>query len=307
MASSRVFASRLASTMAATSKVARPAARVQLNAVAPKRTFTTQKKINMTPFQTVKRQSPSGLIQANARQAFAAQGRRQYSSEIADAMVQVSQNLGMGSAAIGLGGAGIGIGLVFGSLLLAVSRNPALRGQLFSYAILGFAFVEAIGLFDLMVAMMCKAFALYDLERPTVTTIQSLFNKCTIYIAMGAEAAGWLHQGMASRLAQDIGLNLDSSLLSGLVALPPEEVDLRRRIFWVLYCKDKLAACFGEAALKFHAYNQAVRVGETIHPSGQGGWDQEISEIPADIDAQTDQAFANGDLQLRSAGGKGWS
>ncbi|KAL3461204.1 hypothetical protein BJX64DRAFT_165984 [Aspergillus heterothallicus] len=143
---SRVFAQRLASTMAATSKVARPAARF----AAPKRTFTTAKA---TPFQTIKRQQPS-MIQASARQAFAA--RRQYSSEIADAMVQVSQNVGMGSAAIGLGGAGIGIGLVFGSLLLAVSRNPALRGQLFSYAILGFAFVEAIGLFDLMVAMMCK-------------------------------------------------------------------------------------------------------------------------------------------------------
>ncbi|KAL4885483.1 ATP synthase subunit 9, mitochondrial [Aspergillus karnatakaensis] len=144
---SRVFAQRLASTMAATSKVARPAARVQ---AVPKRTLTTQR---MTPFQTVKRQQPS-MIQASARNAFAA--RRQYSSEIADAMVQVSQNIGMGSAAIGLGGAGIGIGVVFGSLLLAVSRNPALRGQLFSYAILGFAFVEAIGLFDLMVAMMCK-------------------------------------------------------------------------------------------------------------------------------------------------------
>ncbi|KAL3469788.1 hypothetical protein BJX99DRAFT_264828 [Aspergillus californicus] len=151
MATSRVFAQRLASTMAATSKVARPAARVQ--AVAPKRTFTTQRKVSMTPFQTVKRQQPS-MIQSAARQGFAA--RRQYSSEIADAMVQVSQNIGMGSAAIGLGGAGIGIGIVFGSLLLAVSRNPALRGQLFSYAILGFAFVEAIGLFDLMVAMMCK-------------------------------------------------------------------------------------------------------------------------------------------------------
>lgn len=155
MASSRVFASRLASQMAATTKVARPAARLQL---APKRTFTTQRKtaLPMTPFQTIKRQQPS-LIQANARQVFAnVQSRRQYSSEIADAMVQVSQNMGMGSAAIGLGGAGIGIGLVFGALLLGVSRNPALRGQLFSYAILGFAFVEAIGLFDLMVAMMCK-------------------------------------------------------------------------------------------------------------------------------------------------------
>lgn len=86
----------------------------------------------------------------------ARQTTRPFSSEIAEAMVQVSQNLGMGSAAIGLGGAGIGIGMVFASLLTAVARNPSMRGQLFSYAILGFAFVEAIGLFDLMVAMMCK-------------------------------------------------------------------------------------------------------------------------------------------------------
>ncbi len=65
---------------------------------------------------------------------------------MANAMVQVSQNMGMGNAAIGLGGAGIGIGLVFAALLSAVARNPSMRGQLFSYAILGFAFVEAIGL-----------------------------------------------------------------------------------------------------------------------------------------------------------------
>lgn len=82
--------------------------------------------------------------------------RRAYSSEIAQAMVEVSKNIGMGSAAVGLTGAGIGIGLVFAALLNGVSRNPALRGQLFSYAILGFAFVEAIGLFDLMIALMAK-------------------------------------------------------------------------------------------------------------------------------------------------------
>ena len=91
------------------------------------------------------------------RQAFAnVQNRRQYSSDVANAMVEVSKNMGMGTAASGLGGAGIGIGLVFAALLMSVSRNPALRGQLFTYAILGFAFVEAMGLFDLMVAMMCK-------------------------------------------------------------------------------------------------------------------------------------------------------
>ena len=71
-------------------------------------------------------------------------------------MVEVSQNMGMGSAAIGLGGASIGIGMVFAALQLGVARNPNMRAQLFTYAILGFAFVEAMGLFDLMVAMMCK-------------------------------------------------------------------------------------------------------------------------------------------------------
>ena len=80
-------------------------------------------------------------------------------------MVEVSKNLGMGSAAIGLTGAGIGIGLVFAALLNGVARNPALRGQLFSYAILGFAFVEAIGLFDLMVALMAK-FVRHHLHTP---------------------------------------------------------------------------------------------------------------------------------------------
>lgn len=95
------------------------------------------------------------LLQATTRNAFQVQ-RRAYSSEIAQAMVEVSKNLGMGAAAIGLTGAGIGIGLVFAALLNGVARNPALRGQLFSYAILGFAFVEAIGLFDLMVALMAK-------------------------------------------------------------------------------------------------------------------------------------------------------
>ncbi|KAL5624992.1 hypothetical protein BROUX41_005052 [Berkeleyomyces rouxiae] len=102
---------------------------------------------------------PSQRTFAAARQQLVARqvvGRRAYSSEVANAMVEVSKNIGMGAAAIGLTGAGIGIGLVFAALLNGVARNPALRGQLFSYAILGFAFVEAIGLFDLMVALMAK-------------------------------------------------------------------------------------------------------------------------------------------------------
>lgn len=61
-------------------------------------------------------------------------------------MLQASKIIGTGLATTGLIGAGVGIGIVFGALILGVARNPALRGQLFGYAILGFAFSEATGL-----------------------------------------------------------------------------------------------------------------------------------------------------------------
>ncbi|KXH57974.1 ATP synthase subunit C [Colletotrichum salicis] len=145
MASTRVLASRLATQMA--TKAARPAVRVS---AMPKRTITGFS----SPLQAVKRQQATTIKSSKVFTQI--QAKRAYSSEIAQAMVEVSKNLGMGAAAIGLTGAGIGIGLVFAALLNGVARNPALRGQLFSYAILGFAFVEAIGLFDLMVALMAK-------------------------------------------------------------------------------------------------------------------------------------------------------
>ena len=69
-------------------------------------------------------------------------------------MLQAAKILGTGMATTGLIGAGVGIGIVFGALILGGARNPSLRGQLFSYAILGFAFAEATGLFALMMAFL---------------------------------------------------------------------------------------------------------------------------------------------------------
>lgn len=62
--------------------------------------------------------------------------------------------IGAGLAAIGLSGAGVGIGSIFSSLIASVARNPALRSQLFTYAILGFALAEATGLFALMISFL---------------------------------------------------------------------------------------------------------------------------------------------------------
>lgn len=130
-----------------------------------------------SPVQAMKR---SSIINTTTRSAFKQQ-TRSYNSEMANALVEVSKNLGMGSAAIGLTGAGIGIGLVFAALLNGVARNPALRGQLFSYAILGFAFVEAIGLFDLMIALMAKF----------VSTPWSSFNPAPVQTWTARDAASF--------------------------------------------------------------------------------------------------------------------
>jgi F-type H+-transporting ATPase subunit c len=147
MASSTRVMGRLATSMAS---VARPAALRAPVAAVPKRAISGLAQ------QAMKRPPPATLSTTARLVASRQPARRAYSSEMAQALVEVSKNIGMGSAAIGLTGAGIGIGLVFAALINGVARNPALRGQLFTYAILGFAFVEAIGLFDLMIALMAK-------------------------------------------------------------------------------------------------------------------------------------------------------
>nr|ABM55557.1 ATP synthase c subunit-like protein [Maconellicoccus hirsutus] len=62
--------------------------------------------------------------------------------------------IGAGACTVGIAGSGAGIGSVFGSLIIGYARNPSLKAQLFSYAILGFALSEAMGLFCLMMAFL---------------------------------------------------------------------------------------------------------------------------------------------------------
>jgi len=62
--------------------------------------------------------------------------------------------VGGGLSTIALGGACIGAGIVFGQLIAGVARNPSLRPQLFTLAILGFSLVEAVSLFALMISFL---------------------------------------------------------------------------------------------------------------------------------------------------------
>jgi F-type H+-transporting ATPase subunit c len=67
-------------------------------------------------------------------------------------ILQASKLIGAGLSTIALAGVGTGIGTVFSALISSVARNPHLMKQLFAYAILGFAFTEAVALFALMMA-----------------------------------------------------------------------------------------------------------------------------------------------------------
>ena len=69
-------------------------------------------------------------------------------------LLQAAKFIGAGLATIGLAGAGVGIGTVFGALVIGVSRNPSLQGELFKICILGFALTEAMALFALMMAFL---------------------------------------------------------------------------------------------------------------------------------------------------------
>jgi len=69
-------------------------------------------------------------------------------------MLESAKVIGAGLTTLGLGGTGVGVGSVFAALVQSTARNPSVKQQLFSYAILGFALTEAVGLFALMLAFL---------------------------------------------------------------------------------------------------------------------------------------------------------
>ena len=71
----------------------------------------------------------------------------------ADAMKAVAMAI---AAGIGVLGPGIGIGLLVSRALEGIARNPEAAGKIQSSMILGIAFVEALGIFALVVAFLIK-------------------------------------------------------------------------------------------------------------------------------------------------------
>ena len=58
---------------------------------------------------------------------------------------------------------------------------------------------------------------------------------------------------------------------------------------------------YGPLALEMLRYSQAMRIGDRVEISGQGGWNDSL-EIPEALEQEIEQAFANVQRTLQTAG-----
>ena len=77
-------------------------------------------------------------------------------TELVTGLVTGAKLIGAGMATIGIIGAGIGIGVLFGALLISMSRNPYMEDKFLRYLFLGFALIEVMGLLLVMFNLLKK-------------------------------------------------------------------------------------------------------------------------------------------------------
>ncbi|XP_078260749.1 ATP synthase lipid-binding protein, mitochondrial-like [Rhinoraja longicauda] len=95
------------------------------------------------------------LLRSRGKNAFIQEVLRDFQTSTANQDIDTAAKfIGAGAATVGVAGSGAGIGMVFGRLIIGYARNPSLKQQLFSHAILGFALSEVMRLFCLMVAFL---------------------------------------------------------------------------------------------------------------------------------------------------------
>ena len=68
--------------------------------------------------------------------------------------VEAAKLIGAGLAVIGLGGVGAGIGNIFASMIASGARNPGAIPQVQLFMWIGFALVEAVALYALLISLL---------------------------------------------------------------------------------------------------------------------------------------------------------
>jgi len=143
------------SMMAYTASAAAARALVARSTLRPVASQIGAAKMDLASTQVNSQTSPLTAYQGLSASSFGVIPVRSFqTSSRAMDIDSAAKYIGAGAATVGVAGSGAGIGSVFGSLIIGYARNPSLKQQLFSYAILGFALSEAMGLFCLMMAFL---------------------------------------------------------------------------------------------------------------------------------------------------------
>ncbi|KAF9886161.1 hypothetical protein FE257_011986 [Aspergillus nanangensis] len=79
-----------------------------------------------------------------------------------------------------------------------------------------------------------------EMDSPTLCTVQSLVILSGVEALLTRDARGWLYSGMAMRLSTDLGLHLSPKFVTDGGVQDPEEIRLRKLVFWGAFIHDRM-------------------------------------------------------------------
>lgn len=83
------------------------------------------------------------------------------------------------------------------------------------------------------------------LKNSTIPTIQALLQQSAREVVFGRSSQAWTFSGVAFRMALDMGIHLPSDKLRSFVkSINPEDIEIRKRLFWSCYTWDKILSLY---------------------------------------------------------------
>lgn len=83
------------------------------------------------------------------------------------------------------------------------------------------------------------------LKQSSIPTIQALLQQSAREIVFARSSQAWTFAGVAFRMSLDMGIHLPSDKLQSFVkSLTPEDIEIRKRLFWSCYTWDKILSLY---------------------------------------------------------------
>ena len=80
--------------------------------------------------------------------------------------------------------------------------------------------------------------------RCDIPTIQSLLLISADECGRGEWTQAWIYSGLAFRLMEDLGINIDGQKYAASVNFSAEDIEIRNRLFWSCYIWDKTISLY---------------------------------------------------------------